>query len=341
MHFNSDYDDIINSIMELHSLIRKTVRDNIKGGMKDLNTIVAEGNGDVTYRIDINSEKIIDSWFSRNAPAGGAVVLCEGLGKRVYPSEMDEQEVKWFILIDPLDGTRHIMYDNRSCWILTGVAENHGTQPKLYDIQAAVQTEVPTSLQEKGIVMAAVRNKGVHADIVDLNNDSIIGPYPMATSTALTLENGFAIFSNFFPGTKEIICTIEENVLKELYGEPKKNGALIFSEQYISNAGQLFMLTAGKYRMVADIRATLENYQASRGKNLPLCTHPYDLSASLIAEEAGCVLVNINGERLDYPMDLETNCTWICYANESLKSSIHPILINEMKNLGLLSEIKL
>lgn len=331
------YRQILNSIQQLHQQIRRTVRNSIKSQAQNLMDVVGSGNGDITYLIDLKSEVVIDEWFTHNPPEGGAVVICEGLGKKIYPAEMDETDAYWRILIDPLDGTRHIMYDNRSCWILTGIAQNHGEGTRISDICAAIQTEVPTSLQDKGIVLRAIRGNGMQMKIYDLNTENEINDtFLLFPSSAKTLENGFAVFSNFFPGTKEIISTLEENVLARLYNEPDENGALIFSEQYISNAGQLYMLITGKYRMVADIRAELGMFQGRRGKKLPLCTHPYDLSASLIAEEAGCVLVKVDGKPLDYHMDLNTNCTWICYANKHLYADIHPILVEEMRTLCLI-----
>jgi 3'-phosphoadenosine 5'-phosphosulfate (PAPS) 3'-phosphatase len=337
METNKQYEQLLDSIHVMHQKIRRKVRNDIKSQKQGLSDIVGAGNGDVSYGIDMESEKIIDEWFTNNPPEGGAIVISEGLGIKVYPKGINPSDASWRILIDPLDGTRHIMYDNRSCFILTGIAPNKGENTRLYDICAAIQTEVPTSLQDKGVVLRAIRNNGVQIKVYDLNTEAEIKePILTAPSSSKTLENGFAVFSNFFPGTKEIICTLEENFLKSLYGEPVENGALIFSEQYICNAGQLYMLATGKYRMIADIRANLEKFQIQKGKKLPLCTHPYDLSASLIAEEAGCVLVNLEGKPLDYPLDLDTNCSWICYANKDLFSKLHPVLVTEMKSLSLI-----
>lgn len=332
---NRRYEELLSSIQELHGQIRKHVRNQIKKQGEHLSDVIKYGNGDVSYRIDAHCEQIIDDWFQNNAPMEGAIVICEGLGKVVYPSWIGEDNAQWRILIDPLDGTRHIMYDNRSCWILTGIAPNLGDRTCLSDIVAAIQTEIPITLQEKGVVLTAIRNHGVGAQLFDLSTENkIADTVHIAPSNAVTLENGFAVFSNFFPGAKEIISKIEENTIAALYGQALQNGALIFTEQYISNAGQLYMMATGKYRMVADIRADLNIYQEKHGKALPLCTHPYDLSASLIAEEAGCILVTPKGHALDYPMDLDTNCSWICYANQQLYEAVHPILIGELERIN-------
>ena len=47
------------------------------------------------------------------------------------------------MLADPIDGTRCLMYQKRSGWILTGIAPNRGEGTVLADIELAVQTEFP------------------------------------------------------------------------------------------------------------------------------------------------------------------------------------------------------
>lgn len=329
----NQYSCLLDSVQRLHQIICRRVREHIARQTRSASQVIGSGNGDVSYGIDGVSEEIIDRWFANSPPDGGAVLICEGLGVRCYPSGISPDAARWRIIIDPLDGTRHIMYDNRSCWILTGIAPNHGENTKLSDIQAAIQTEVPVSLQEKYVIIKAIRDHGASLEVHDVHTDECAdAPLSISPSTAATLEHGFAVFSNFFPGTKEIISAIEESTLRALYGEARENEALTFSEQYISNAGQLYMMITGKYRMAVDFRAELGPYQSRRAKALPLCTHPYDLSAGLIAREAGCILVNKEGNPLDYPLDLHTNCSWFCYANKKIFEKVHPLLIKEIND---------
>ncbi len=334
---NSNIREILDSIEKLHHSIRKAVRESIKYQTEGLARIYGSGNGDVSYGIDIICERMIDQWFMENPPEGGAVVICEGLGQRVYPSTQDKASARWRIIIDPLDGTRHIMYDMRSAWILTGIAENKGSEVTLSDICAAIQTEVPTTMQDKGAVLKAVKHQGAEIKVYDLHTDKEMDSHvSLSPSTATTLENGFCVFSNFFPGTKAIISEMEERILCRLYGYPKEDSNLIFTEQYISSGGQLYMLMTGKYRMVIDIRALLYRYQLKRNRSLPLCVHPYDLSASLIAIESGCIVKNVYGDILNYPMNLNTNCSWVGYANSSLYKNIHKIILEELEALCIL-----
>lgn len=330
--------DMQEYILKLHFKIHIAVRNMIKEQKSQYNSdIITEGYGDVSYAVDSKSETIIDKYFTDNPPKGGAVVICEGLGVRIYPETKTKETALWRILIDPLDGTRHIMYDNRSAWILTGVAPNKGEGTSLKDIIVALQTEVPISIQEKSIVLTAIKNHGTDCSIwnieknICLEKDLLLQP-----SSSRQLDNGFVVFTNFFPGTKQIISLLEENVLNRIVGEPDEGSPLIFSEQYISNAGQLFMLMTGRYRVCIDIRADLIYMQKRMNKHLPLCPHPYDLSAALIAQEAGIILLDSKGMTIDYPMDLNTNCCWIGYANQGLFDLMHPVLVEEMKCMEII-----
>ena len=63
-------------------------------------------------------------------------------------------------ILDPIDGTRNLMYDKRSAWILTGLAEQRGKRTSLGDIEVAVMTELPTSKQWRADQISAIRGKG-------------------------------------------------------------------------------------------------------------------------------------------------------------------------------------
>jgi hypothetical protein len=129
---------------------------------------------------------------------------------------------------------------------------------------------------------------------------------------------------------KETISSIEETVLRKHLGEIGQNQAIVFSDQYISSAGQLYLLASGKYRFVADLRGVIGTKKALNGEAFSLCCHPYDLSSFLIFTEAGGILTDTNGALLSYPLDLETNCSWLAYSNEELRSALEPVLQEEL-----------
>src|SRR6185436_21173879 len=86
-------------------------------------------------------------------PAGGLTL----------PKGTPDAECRWRLLVDPIDGTRGLMYQKRSAWILTGVAPNRGAETRLRDIVLAVQTEIPLVKQHLCDQLWAVRGAGVEA----------------------------------------------------------------------------------------------------------------------------------------------------------------------------------
>ena len=333
--------DMMRYIQELHYRISDSVRKAITiQSVKNNTRVIAEGKGDVTYQIDAIAEKIIDSYFLSAPPEGGAVVICEGLGVRIYPRNLTSDKVKWRIIIDPLDGTREIMYDKRSCWILTGVALNRGENTCLSDIILSIQTEIPPSIQTNSIVLTAELGKGTWCSIMDVSTRKMLtDPFRLQPSQAHDLRHGFSVFVNFFPGMKEAISRLEEKILTEHLGRVEHNSALTFTDQYLSTAGQIYFLASGKYRLVADFRAYLGKLMQDNDKEFSLCCHPYDLSTWLILAEAGGIISEIDGKKLSYPLDTETNCSWLGYANSMIASKLDPIIQKEL--LKLTSKLKL
>lgn len=299
--------------------------------IQGLSEVVDEGNGDVTYRIDDFAERIIDAYLSANLLDGGLVLVCEGLGRRCYPSSVPEEDAAFVLIIDPLDGTREIMYDKRSCWILSGLAPNRGRATCLADIFLCVQTEVPPTIQDRSYVLEASRGNGAFQSIWNVGERRCLQERKrMKTTGAENLVNGFAVFVNCFPSMKRVIGTIEDEFLARAVGSGKSGQALVFDDEYISSAGQLWLLASGRYRMVADIRGFIGRKMEEKGQPAALCCHPYDLSTYLIFTEAGGILVGMEGKELTYPLDLDTPCPWIGYANGRLFSELQPILEEEL-----------
>jgi fructose-1,6-bisphosphatase/inositol monophosphatase family enzyme len=334
--------DFVRFITGLHFHIHDSVRDGLSSCSSDfLSTPAGKVAGDVSYRIDIAAEDVVDRYFHENLIEGGVVVICEGLGEKVYPPGLDKKDARYFFIIDPLDGTREIMYDKRSCWILTGLAYNGKKAPNARDIFLSVQTEVPPTIQQYSSVLTAWRGKGAFRSVWDIKHRVQVEPEkPLRVSGAVDLRHGFAVFTNFFPGMKEIISRFEEAVLKKHLGDIEQDEALVFTDQYISSAGQLYLLASGKYRFVADIRAFVGSCLQKHEGAFSLCCHPYDLSSYLIFTEAGGILTNLNGEPADFPLDLETDCAWFAYSSEELRRSLEPVIKGELKHLSESLEIR-
>ena len=127
------------------------------------------------------------------------LLVAEGLagGEVVVPEGADRKNVRWIIIVDPIDGTRGLMYQKRPAWILTGVARGPGPCT-LADIELAVQTEIPLVKQHLSDELWAVRGQGAAAVRANrLTGDSV--PLMLHPSTATTprarLCHDFAILS--------------------------------------------------------------------------------------------------------------------------------------------------
>src|SRR5439155_1270609 len=97
-----------------------------------------------------------DTALAREEPL---CLVAEGLpgDSVVLPPDARETDCRWRLLVDPIDGTRGLMYQKRSAWILTGVAPNRGTATRLRDIVLAVQTEIPLVKQHLSDQLWALR----------------------------------------------------------------------------------------------------------------------------------------------------------------------------------------
>lgn len=313
---------ILEIIKQFQLEIVEEIVSNIKRSASQMSDVVSQGHGDTSYKIDSFAEQKID-WLGKKLNSFGYAVeiTAEGIGKKKYLG--DKFIPEYSIIIDPIDGTRGIMYDFRSAFVLTGVAPYKcpfkGIGNTLNDIELAVQTEIPISKQDRISILWAIKGKGAHHQILDLKTKEITKK-SVQTSLKDNIDHGFAVFVNFFPGVKGQIGKIADKVIQKVQGSVEKNYAVVFDDQYICNAGQIFLLATGKYRFVADIRPIY-------GELSGLTAHPYDLCTILIATEAGAIITDLNGDPIDYPFDTDTKCGWIAYCNEQLQDKIQPILL--------------
>jgi fructose-1,6-bisphosphatase/inositol monophosphatase family enzyme len=147
----TDVADLLAPIRELQEEVRRTVVDACeRASPEELSAIAAEEEGDTIYAIDRVSDSTLVDFFAREvAPRASLVLVGEGIegGHVVLPRGTREEDARWRVIVDPIDGTRALMYQKRSGWVLTGVAPNRGPATALSDIELAVQTEIPTVKQ--------------------------------------------------------------------------------------------------------------------------------------------------------------------------------------------------
>ncbi len=85
-----------------------------------------------------------------------------------FPQGTPVAKTMFKCILDPIDGTRNIMYDKRSAWALAALAPQRGAKTHLGDIVVAAMTELSTSKQWRSDQLSAVRGRGVVAEMHDL-----------------------------------------------------------------------------------------------------------------------------------------------------------------------------
>ncbi|HEY7699861.1 MAG TPA: inositol monophosphatase [Vicinamibacteria bacterium] len=331
--------DFLAPLRRLHERIRDSVVSALeRSSLEEMSRVTKDQEGDTLYAVDRVGEEGILDFFEELRLERPIVLLAEGLengGKAVVPRGATEEEAAFRILIDPIDGTRGLMYQKRSAWILTGVAGNRGPRTSLRDIELAVQTEIPLLKQHLSDSLWAVAGRGAAAERTDrLSGDR--RPISLSPSRARTIEHGFAMISRFFPGARDELAAIDEEIVFGALGPPREGKAHCFEDQYISSGGQLYELMAGHDRFFADLRPLLGPLAESRGFPLGICAHPYDLATELIARELGVIVTDESGAPLSSPLDVESNVAWVGYANDAIRKQIEPRLREALIRRGLL-----
>ena len=328
-----DASGLLAPIVELHDRIRSSVVAACEAQSHDaMSAVDHDDAGDTIYAVDRVSETTLIEGLAELARHEPLVLIAEGLPPEglVLPPGTAERDCRWRLLVDPIDGTRGLMYQKRSAWILTGVAPNRGVDTRLRDIVLAVQTEIPLVKQHLCDQLWAERGKGGGARRIDrlTGRSETLVPHP---SRADTIAHGFATVCRFFPGARDILAAIDDEIMLEAGGPAAAGKAICFEDQYISTGGQLYEMMMGHDRFVADLRPLLHDVLLARGMQHPLCCHPYDLCTVLIAEELGLAVTNAAGDPLDTPLDLETDVAWVGYANGRLRNRVEPKLRAALK----------
>ena len=154
-------------------------------------------------------------------------------------------------------------------------------------------------------------------------------------SRAETIAQGFAMISRFFPGARDVLAEIDEEVVTATLGKPRLGKAQCFEDQYLSTGGQLYELMVGHDRFVADLRPLMAETMKERGLELSICCHPYDLCTELIARELGVIVVNEIGDQLDARLAVDVDVAWVGYANEAIRQQVEPALRTALRRRGL------
>jgi len=331
---------LIQAIKAIHEAIRaEVVAAAARSSSDDMAAVTGKQAGDVIYAIDRVTDRVLVDRFAALAENWPCVLVAEGLGvsgRRVLPDGTPESAAEIVALVDPIDGTRGLMYQKRPAWILTGVAPYRGGGETLADISLAVQTEIPLVKQHLADTLWAVAGEGARAERADL----IAGtraPLALRPSRATTVAHGFGGLAKFFSGMRAELAAIDDAVVRRLLGDGRDDGdPLVFDDEYLSSAGQLYELMVGHDRWTAELRPLLQPARRAAGRAPIFCAHPYDLACELIAREAGVVVTDPRGARLAAPLDVTSDVAWLGFANAELARSVGGALTAELRARGLL-----
>jgi fructose-1,6-bisphosphatase/inositol monophosphatase family enzyme len=328
---------LLEPIQAIHRDIRRRVVEACeRAAAGTLSDVARDVEGDTIYAIDAVAEHALADEIERTIATRDApvVLVAEGLegGEIVIPPGADRRRARWVLIVDPIDGTRGVMYQKRPAWILTGVAAGPGPHT-LADIELAVQTEIPLVKQHLSDELWAVRGQGAAA----LRTNRLTGertPIEIRPSSATTVAHGFATIARFFPGNRAELAAIDDEIAAAVLGPPQPGKAQWFEDQYISSGGQLYELMAGHDRVVADLRPLVERHRVG---GAALCCHPYDLCTELIARELGVLVTDEHGRPLAAPLDVTSDVSWIGYANAAVRDVVEPHLREALRRRGLVA----
>ena len=319
----------VRRLIDLNHQIRQQVIDN-RRPPSEMAGVERSDEADTIYAIDAVVEPAVEAVCEEWGKETPLLLIAEGIlnekgeeGGKTFPAGTKEEDCEIRVIVDPIDGTRGLMYDKRPAWALAAVAPNNGPNTMLRDCIASVMTELPTSKMGFADTLYATPGSGAKCERTDLRTGEVT-TYEPRPSPVKQIDHGFAQVSDFFPGTKVLAGELMETIVAKLIGKADVTRATVFEDQYISTGGQWYELICGRDRFNADLRPEFYRLQ---GQLEGLCCHPYDCAGLLIAEEAGIILTDHKGQPLDGPLDLTTGISWMGYANESLREQIEPIIL--------------
>jgi fructose-1,6-bisphosphatase/inositol monophosphatase family enzyme len=324
-----DHPNLVNRLRVLQADIRAALRAHMRSQeVGVLSREVRDDSGDTIFGIDAEVEDILIQHCQDWGKTQHFVLVAEGIDPDgLQFGQPGRGGPPFRLLVDPIDGTRGLMFDKRSAWCLMGLAPEKGKATRLSDVEIAVMTELPTTRQSTSDVLWAIAGKGAHGERHDLGTGAP-RPLVLVPSQATTLRHGFATVVNYFQGGKELISRLEEAIFLRALGAWNPEKAEIYADQYISSGGQLAEVALGRDRFVLDVRPLVHK---KLGVKSSLASRPYDIVTMRIAQEAGCVVCDPYGGPLDAPLDVTTNVAFACYANKELAAKLIPIVREEVR----------
>ncbi|MCB9913655.1 MAG: hypothetical protein H6828_00740 [Planctomycetes bacterium] len=324
-------DDLLDELRALCAALRAAARGAVAAGHAAGNGYAAQrptgvGAGDVTFALDEAAEAALEAWFERRAARGPLSVFSEDRGWRHRgPSGalagFDHGGPR--VVVDPVDGTRHLMADLRSAWTVVAACGPGAGVPRFADVELGLVAELPDSRAARYRVLRARRGAGARLELRALDDDALLDDAPLAVDADDRADHGYFSVFRYSPAARPALAQIEAAFFERLARHEGADPRSCYDDQYISNGGQLALLALGTYRLIADLRAWL----AARGAPEVTTSKPYDCAgALLVAREAGCALSAPEGGPLDFPLDATTPVSFVGWANAATAARLAPHL---------------
>jgi hypothetical protein len=287
------------------------------------------GAGDWIYAIDAVADRWVHALAREVGRVAPARILCEGVGE----IRCGRGEPALRILVDPIDGTRALMADLRSAWVLTGIAPEAaggagaaGRAPTTADLWLSLQSEIPASDRIHRLEYLAIRGKGCFERRIALEGGASSPPRRFKANKTDPARGGYHNFLRYLPDERALLASVEAGFFDLAKRRLGLDPVRTYDDNWLCAAGQLWLVAGGRARMCADLRAWI-----SREIRKPtIASHPYDLCALLVATEAGAPVLAVDRELtfppLAEPLDLTTDVSFVAFTNEATKRRLLPIL---------------
>ncbi|MEM1452240.1 MAG: inositol monophosphatase family protein [Planctomycetota bacterium] len=333
-------------LQELRSLcaaIRGPVREGLAAvasgtsARDDVARAVGVGAGDTTFAIDVVAEQVVERWSRGVAARRPLSLLTEDAGWRHLGPDGrgGVHELDGFdhagarIVLDPIDGTRNVMHDLRSAWVVASLARPGAGVPRYADLVLGLVSEIPDTRSEIVRELSAVRGSGASARIAHATTGEVLrDDAPLRVDEEARLDRGYFPYFGYHPAHRASVQALGAEVVRRLEDEHGIDPSTVLDDQYISSGGQLALLALGHYRSIVDARGTLAQGAGVRTQT----AKPYDMAgAALVAQEAGCVVVHPSGAALDLPLDAETPVDFAGFHNRATADAILPLLAESLR----------
>lgn len=307
----------------------------------EMANVAAQATMDTIYGIDVVAETALLQFFDEHQHEAPAFLLV-GEFEQGEALPFGHGAPQFRVLLDPIDGTRLLMHQKSSGWILTGIAPEKGDATRLSDIFFSLQTELPPLKQVFADTLWTSPASAVFSTRTNLLTGEEM-PLLLPAEPATDLRHGFVSFVNLFPRGKALLAKLEEEFLYAQAGanlpaeELAAHAGAIFSDQHLSTGGQLYGLMTGQLRLVVDIRPLLNLRWRRQNEATVLCAHPYDLATHLIAQRAGVALYSATGVRFDGPTNPTAEIGWIGFTNQALAKRYLQTILQLLRRFDLIA----